>query len=339
MRASAALPPGVHALFFEPARRRRALEAAMAAHLEAAGFAEVVLPILDYFEPYEPLLPAAARGELYRFVDRDGELLCLRSDFTPLLARLLAPRLAGLALPLRLYYRGDVVRREEERAGRRSEIGQLGAELVGAPGEEAEEEMLRRFLELLDGELPALPEGEGIEVVLGFAGALDRLLLASPDPAGLAAAVARRERGAVRRLGGSPVLLEVVKNGLPAGAAGRAALGEAAAARLERLLELKGDLGRDFPRIHATLDLAEFALHTLDPRLEPAGPAEASGPRAYYDGLVFRAFARGSALPLGGGGRYDRLFSRLGAQVAAVGFSISLDRLPALSGAGGEEAP
>jgi len=33
------------------------------------------------------------------------------------------------------------------------------------------------------------------------------------------------------------------------------------------------------------------------------------------------------ALPAGAGGRYDRLFRRLGAEVPAVGFSLGLDRL------------
>ncbi|HEX2645104.1 MAG TPA: ATP phosphoribosyltransferase regulatory subunit, partial [Thermoanaerobaculia bacterium] len=130
MRISAALPTGVHALFFESARRRRALEARLAGRLEAAGFHEVILPILDYLEPYEPMLTAASRGELYRFVDRGGDLLALRADFTPMLARLLAPRLSSngssLPLPLRLFYRGDVVRYEEERAGRQREFYQMG---------------------------------------------------------------------------------------------------------------------------------------------------------------------------------------------------------------------
>ncbi len=51
------------------------------------------------------------------------------------------------------------------------------------------------------------------------------------------------------------------------------------------------------------------------------------GARAYYDGLVFRAFAGAAAEPVGGGGRYDRLFERLGARVTACGFSFAIDRL------------
>ena len=99
MRSSAALPPGVQALFFDSARRRRELEGSLVEHLDGAGFAEVVLPILDYLAPYEPMLSKRSRGRLYRFVDRDGELLALRSDFTPMLGAVAGstPRLARVA--------------------------------------------------------------------------------------------------------------------------------------------------------------------------------------------------------------------------------------------------
>ena len=92
MRISAALPSGVTALLFEAAAARRALEGRLVPALEQAGFSEALLPILDYAAPYEPLLTPRRRGELYRFVDRSGELLALRADFTPLLARLLTAR-------------------------------------------------------------------------------------------------------------------------------------------------------------------------------------------------------------------------------------------------------
>lgn len=231
MRISAALPTGVAALLFEAARRRRVIEEALAGHLLAAGFSEVILPVLDYSEPYEPLLSPAARGELYRFVGRDGELLALRADFTPLLARLLAPRLGSLPLPLRLFYRGDVVRYAEERAGRPRESFQLGAELVGEAGEKADGEMLGLFLELLSRAVSAGEAGEAgaagapgargsaastglaaapmpVQVVFGFAGALDRPLVEAEglddrEPAGRDAAPDFTEPGRSRREPGS----------------------------------------------------------------------------------------------------------------------------------------
>jgi ATP phosphoribosyltransferase regulatory subunit len=313
MRVSAALPIGVAALLFESARRRREAEGRLVALFEAAGYAEVILPILDYLEPYEALLTPASRSELYRFIDRDGEQLALRADFTPMLARLLAPRLGALELPLRAFYRGDVIRYEEERAGRQREFYQVGAELLGVADQSAEREILRLFLESLTCE-----DGGGLQIVLGFAGALDHLLLdaATDDPFALAAAVARRERGPVRQA--CPRLLAVVESGLPERLED---LGPAAPS-LERLIALRDELAAAFPDVRLEIDLAEFARHGRDPRL-----VAGSGERSYYDGVVFRAFAGVSALPVGGGGRYDSLFRRLGAEVPAVGFSLSVERL------------
>ncbi|HEX6902594.1 MAG TPA: ATP phosphoribosyltransferase regulatory subunit [Thermoanaerobaculia bacterium] len=313
MRVSAALPTGVAALLFESARQRREAEERLTARLRDSGYAEVILPILDYLEPYESLLTPATRGELYRFVDRDGELIALRSDFTPMLARLLAPRIESLDLPLRLFYRGDVIRYQEERAGRAREFYQLGAELLGISGEPAELEILRLFLDL------SVEVGGALQVVLGFAGAIDRLLLDSgvADPVRLAEAVARRERGEVRQA--SLTLLEVVENGVPDRPE---ELGPEAAGRLRGLMALREHLSAEFPGLLLSIDLAEFACNTLHPDL-----AVTEGRRPYYDGLVFNAYAGPAALPVGGGGRYDRLFRSLGAEVPAVGFSLSLERL------------
>jgi ATP phosphoribosyltransferase regulatory subunit len=302
----------VAALLMDSARRHRQLEGKLVARLEAGGFSEVILPVVDYLDPYEELLGEVSRRELYRFVDRDGEVLALRADFTPMLARLIVPRLSSLELPLKLFYRGDVLRYQEEHAGRQREFYQLGAEIVGLPGEDAERLVLRRFLELI-----TLEELRPTLVVMGFAGALDRLLLERgvDEARDLATALVRRER----RIARSGPLREVVEDGVPADPA---ALGEAAAAKLARVNALCDELRREFPAVELKLDLAEFADQTLAPELRDGHDG-----RAYYDGLVFKAYGGRTAQAVGGGGRYDRLFQRLGAEVTAAGFAVSLDRL------------
>lgn len=351
MRISAALPHGVTALLFEAASRRRELETRLVGLLEAQGFGEVVLPILDYLEPYEAVLTPEARGELYQLIDRDGEVLALRADFTPMLARMLAPRVDSLELPTKAFYRGDVVRFQEERAGRLREFYQLGAELLGVPGPEADEEILALFLELVTA-----GHERTVDVVLGDARALERPFTAfagrhrrGGDDAQtveavaaareLAAALARRDREALRAAG-LPELLEIAERGVPDDPQG--ALGAEAAAGLERLHALAGRLGERFPRARLVVDLAEFA-----PLAPPSGAAgrglaggietEATWERSYYDGPVFRAYLGPSALPVGGGGRYDRLFRLLGADLPAVGFSLGLDRL--IEGIDGRRRP
>lgn len=314
MRVSAALPSGVAALLFEAARGRRRLEGELASVLEGAGYGEVLLPILDYAEPYEALLSNASKSRLYRFVDRRGELLTLRADFTPMVARLLAPRLASLALPLRLFYRGDVVRCEETPAQGTHEFAQLGAELVGLPRAEGDGEVLALLARLLLGARAPRPR-----IVVGFAGALDGLLLAAggEGAAALARAVAERQRGPARRA--ARALAEVVEVGEPTDPA---ELGEEGAAELSSLRALVARQRELMPDLELSIDLAEFALFGRAPELTASREAE-----GYYDGLVLRAYAGAGAVPVAAGGRYDGLFRRLGVLAPAAGFSLGLERL------------
>lgn len=136
-------PTGVRPLLVEEAARRRRIESRFVALLDDAGFAEVVLPIIDYAEPYAPLVSRTAARQSYRFVDREGELVGIRSDFTPMVARALAPTLTADELPLRLFYRGDVIRCDASRLGRDRELFQIGAELVGDDSVDADVELLQ----------------------------------------------------------------------------------------------------------------------------------------------------------------------------------------------------
>ncbi len=330
MKISAGLPTGVSAALFDSVKRRRRLEARLTALLEERGFGEVLLPILDYFEPYRLLLQGRRLEQLYRFVDRDGQLLVLRGDFTPMLARLLAPHLDDLELPLRLYYRGDVVRHQPLRPGRMREYSQLGAELLGGDRTEADERMLTLFLDLLlqarGGVSPASGDDAALRVVLGIAGALDEpLLSAAGDGAAgeQALRIASRDRQAARRAG----LGDVVVRGYPEDLS---VLGDAADAVTELLL-LRDRLSTEYRDlgIEVEVDLAEFAAATLDPRV-----GVSAGTRGYYDGLMFAAYAPGTALALGVGGRYDRVFRSLSGDCSAVGFSFGLDLLVELEGVG-----
>lgn len=134
-------PTGARPLLIEETARRRRVEARFVALLEASDFAEVVLPIIDFAEPYAALTGRNAARQSYRFTDREGELVMVRSDFTPMVARALAPSLDG-NLPLRVFYRGDVIRCEATRLGANRELFQIGAELIGDPSPSADLEIL-----------------------------------------------------------------------------------------------------------------------------------------------------------------------------------------------------
>src|SRR3954466_7498061 len=136
-RGPAASPPapppqGTQDLLFEAARRLRRCEAALARFFEERGFAEVIPPALEAAEVFALASPHGETGGP-RTVDRHGHLLAVRADFTAQVARIAATRLARVS-PLRLYYRGSVIRETAAETGTARERLQAGCELVGVEG-------------------------------------------------------------------------------------------------------------------------------------------------------------------------------------------------------------
>ncbi|MEZ4430698.1 MAG: ATP phosphoribosyltransferase regulatory subunit, partial [Nannocystaceae bacterium] len=143
--AFAALPVGLRDLLPSACRRRRAITDALLDVFDRWGYAPVSTPGIEYFDIFGRGLHESERGACVRFIEaRTGEVVTLRSDVTPQVARLAATRLgrrldAGEAL--RLCYTADVVRVPEGRS-ERCEHHQVGVELLGDPSPAADAELL-----------------------------------------------------------------------------------------------------------------------------------------------------------------------------------------------------
>jgi ATP phosphoribosyltransferase len=323
------LPRGVQAFLFESADRRRCAEDGLVKRLQEAGLREVILPVLDYADPYEGVT-AEGDERLYRFIDREGQTLSLRADFTPMAARVVAPRLGKLEEPVSLFYRGDVVRDEETGVGRPREFAQVGAERYGDPSFAADEAMLTLLLSCLS-DIPAAR----LRLTLGWAGLLEKLVaavapsLTKGDGAAFHAVIkAARERRVtfverkLREAGASVSAAEEISQALllgfdPASALFRVPILTAAASELARAVSA-AEAAR--PGLFVVVDLAGT----------PAAP--------YYTGLTFTVDAAGTAAPVAGGGRYDTLLSRFGLSAPALGFCVGLEALASAAAADGASA-
>jgi ATP phosphoribosyltransferase regulatory subunit len=130
----------------DEARRRRAIEERVVAVFEGWDYEEIIPPLYDYADAFG----GALSPRTYSFVGRDGALLALRPDFTSLLAKIAAGRLAHREPPIRLYYSGEVLRFEPPRAGRQSELHQMGLERLGGDARTADAEVVAIAAECLD---------------------------------------------------------------------------------------------------------------------------------------------------------------------------------------------
>ncbi len=133
------VPPGVQCFVGDEARRRRIIEERVVAAFEGWDYEEIIPPLYDYAEVFAG---PALSPKTYSFVGRDGSVLALRPDFTSLLAKVAAGRLRDRPAPIRLYYSGEVLRYEPPKAGRQSELFQMGLEHLGGDATAADAEVL-----------------------------------------------------------------------------------------------------------------------------------------------------------------------------------------------------
>jgi ATP phosphoribosyltransferase regulatory subunit len=314
------VPPGVQCFVGDEARRRRAIEERVIAVFEGWDYEEIIPPLFDYADVFAGI---ALAPRTYSFVGRDGSLLALRPDFTSLLAKVAAGRLADRPAPLRLYYSGEVLRYEPPKAGRQSELHQMGLEHLGGCGPAADVEVLAIAAECLEG-----LGVTGFSLAIGHVGVFAGLLAGSSLEA--AALATLRERVESKDGAGVRDVLE------------RARLEPRVVQAVVRLATLAGDVEvlAEAAKELALFPAAAFAvaeLKTVARALEAAGLGahlaidlgEVRG-FDYYTGLVFRAFAPGLGFEVGGGGRYDGLLARFGRPMPAVGFMLGLDRVALL---------
>ncbi|HUG54613.1 MAG TPA: ATP phosphoribosyltransferase regulatory subunit [Vicinamibacteria bacterium] len=314
------VPPGVQCFVGAEARRRRRIEEVVVSVFEGWDYEEIIPPLFDYADVFAT--PGLA-ARTYSFVGRDGSLLALRPDFTSLLAKIAAGRLADRPAPIRLYYSGEVLRYEPPKAGRQSELFQMGLEHLGGPRAAADAEILA-----VAGECLEKLGVEGWVLALGHVGAFHGLVgsLRLPELAAdlVGERVEAKDPDGVRALLDAhqvqgPEADALVR--LSALAGDRAALEEAehalaccpeAARAVGELREVTDALERAGLGAHVAVDLGE--VRGLD----------------YYTGLVFRVYAPGLGFEMGGGGRYDTLLARFGRPMPAVGFMLGLDRVALL---------
>ena len=312
------------------ARRQGELARRITRCFELHGYEIVTLPVFEYAEVLERGLGALDSDEVLRFVEPEsGEVVALRPDMTPQIARILATRLAELPGPARLCYHGSVMRRRRERARRHRQIFQAGVELLGLEGPAGDLEILR----LASAGVRAAGLSSFV-FDLGHARIAAALLetLPAERSSDLVEALAIKDQS------------EVSRRALAAGFTGRTL------SAISELCELHGG-AEVWPRAERLLagTTAEPALRELraiwdamqSADLAPKLLVDLSETRnfAYYTGLMFQIHADGPGSPIGAGGRYDSLLGRFGAPRAAAGFALSLDHLAwALESIGREEA-
>jgi ATP phosphoribosyltransferase regulatory subunit len=298
------------------ASRRRIAETLLEV-FERWGFARVITPAFEYEETLALGLGGAGRAAAIRFVEpSSGQVVALRPDITPQIARLIATRFRDEPGAVRLSYEGTVVRLERAGKGQR-ELIQAGVELAGVAAPAGDVEVIALAVAALRAAgLPAPT------IDLGHLGLAREVLAALRLPE--TSLEETRRRIAKRDASGLEELL-------------REARGPASAVKFAALLpELTGPpsvlataakraptpgIKRAISDLRAIVESVE--ARGVDARLH----VELGEVRGfdYYTGVRFQAFVPGAPDAVLGGGRYDDLLARYGRPSPAVGFAIDVE--------------
>lgn len=311
------LPENIADVLPSEARKIEELRRAMLDNFRRYGYELVMPPMLEYLES---LLTGTGKDmdlRIFKLVDQlSGRTMGVRADMTTQVARIDA-HLLNRASITRLCYAGSVLHTRPSGFHATREPLQIGAEIYGHAGLEADAEVQELVLASLalagisqvrldlchvgvlraivandqkaeknEAELFALLEAKDIpglrELTRDFDASTREALLALPTLYGDASVIAR----ARQRLPNVPGIVQAL-------------------AELEQLIQLAGDAS-------VTIDLADLRGYH------------------YHSGVMFAAYVPGLPNAVARGGRYDHVGEAFGRARPATGFSMDLRELARL---------
>ncbi len=307
------LPAGTMGLAFEDAIRRLELRNRLAALFERWGYLPAATPIVDFYDVYREWVNPQ---HVYRFTDREGDLVVLRSDATLFLARLLGLQLSEISQPLRLWYAEETISHIPSNHPVGDTGFQAGAEYIGLPQGEADWEVI-----ILASEALECLGLQDYRIHLGSR-ALARVLIEAEGQTWSKDLI--RD---IHRLSGP--------------------CWENLSANLRHQFQCIGEPDQIAQQLgpFASCPEAAFLLQSCD-ILRSAGLGERLvidlnevGLLSYYTGLVFKIYVPGYHEAVVSGGRYDGLLKKFGIEAPSVGFSLQQGLIEVLHGSPEPQAP
>lgn len=312
-------PEGVRDIYNKECKIKLTLQKKLSTVLHLYGYEDIQTPTFEYYDVFRKEIGSTSTQELYKFFDREGNILALRPDITPSVARAAATLFETENFPIRLCYVGNTFINHSSYQGRLKENTQLGAELIGLDSIEADAEMIAMVVDgLKKTGLKEFQVNIGhvdfIQSLLETTGVDEekkeeiRTLIANRNYFGIEEILdTQAVKGSVKEafhilpelMGGPEVLEQAV----------RIAPNVNARLAITRLQQIYRQLKLYKVEDHVTFDLSM------------------SGSYGYYTGIIFRAYTYGTGDAVVRGGRYDHLLEKFGKNTPSIGFAIILDEL------------
>ncbi len=278
------------------------------------GYLPSLTPVFDFYDIYRPLLKDIPSEKIYRLIDREGDLLMLRSDITLFLAKQLGPVLKSLKTPVRVCYADSILRHQDKEDISRNEFFQTGAELFGKPGIEGDLEIFMLLIETLD--LLSLP---GTRIHIGSREIFDSVFSEydEKEKQDLINCIIKRdwsllEKKAHRHKDGERQALSELFSFIGS---------------FDEFIVLQKNAEQGFFSIKNTVDYLKEIFSNLNKLKVPdiiRIDFSEIGTQPYHTGIAFQVYMEGTDSAVISGGRYDNLMDRFGGNASSVGFSLLL---------------
>lgn len=312
-------PEGVRDIYGEEYAKKLTVQNMLHKQIQLYGYQDIQTPTFEYFDVFGKEIGTTPAKDLFKFFDSDGNILCLRPDFTPSMARCAAKYFVDEELPLRLSYVGNTFSNTSLLQGKLKETTQMGAELMGDGSVEADGEMIAMLVDAL------LQTGlNKFQVSVGhvdyFRGICEELALSETQEKVIRDYISNKNYFAAKEylqaeqiceekidtimaiedlFGTVEVLKEADKLSVHP-------LAKNALDRLQRLYQVLCDYGVEK---YISFDLGMLSSYQ------------------YYTGIIFKVYTIGIGDVIVKGGRYDKLLPYFGKNSPAIGFVIVVDDL------------
>lgn len=312
-------PEGVRDIHCEETSNKIELQNRIQSVFHRYGFKDIQTPTFEYYDVFNHERGTVDIREMYKFFDRDGNILALRPDITPSIARFVATFYKNYNNPMRICYVGNTFRNRESYQGKLREITQAGAEFIGPNSADADAEIIALVINSLN-----IAGLEDFQIDIGQAGFFKGIV----EEAGLNS----NEEEEIRKLIDEKNFIAV----------------EELLTELDMSEESK-KVFLDLPKLFGSVEVLEQArkLTTNKKAIEAIDRLEKVyeilcdygaqkfisfdlglvNELNYYTGITFRGYTYGTGVSIVDGGRYDTLLKQFGKDTPAVGFAILIDEL------------
>ncbi len=316
-------PAGLTDILAQECELKHRLESSAREIFAEYGYRMVQPPTFEYYDVYDA---AVTKPEnMFKFFDANGRMLALRPDLTTSVARMAATKPLG-ELPYRIAYSGSAFRNDEAFSNaRQREFSQVGIELIGNGGAEADAEVIEIAIDTLlkfgvtefQIDMGQVDYFKGISQLAGLSDeqsdnlrekindkdfvAIENII----ENLGLGDDMAGLFIDMPKMFGGIDVAKKALENPV---------LDATSVAALENLIQVYDILSEKGLEKYLAIDLS------MVPNLD------------YYTGIIVKGFAKGIGFPVCSGGRYDTLTAKFGKDLPATGIAIGIERVMALLG-------